>query len=199
MAPTCAPSVPAGTEEGQFLFPIGLARDGAGNVLVSEMLNGRVQVLGADLEPQRTLGQPGDRYGDFGKPKHLAVGPDGVIFVADAAYGHLTLFDGEGRLLMLLGDGRGMPFGVAATASEVPVCLAELVPDDFDAHYFLFVSHTTGETPPRSLRHRPESVAQRFRQYSAGLAPVLRQPLIGGWHCPAASRAVGPWTRVIDQ
>ena len=134
----------AGVEQGQFLFPMGLARDAAGNLLVSDMLNGRVQVLGADLAPQRTIGQPGDRYGDFGKPKQLAVGPDGVIFVADAAYGHITLFDGEGRLLMLLGDGQGMPFGVATTTSEVPVSLAALVPDDFDAHYFLFVSHTTG-------------------------------------------------------
>jgi len=134
----------AGAEEGQFLFPTGLARDPAGNVLVSDMLNGRVQVLGSDLEPQRTIGQPGDRYGDFGRPKHLAVGPDGVIFVADAAYGHLTLFDDEGRLMMLLADGKGMPFGVTTTASEVPACLTELVPDDFDAHYFLFVSHTTG-------------------------------------------------------
>ena len=135
----------AGTEEGQFLFPMGMARDAAGNLLVSDMLNGRVQVLGTDLAPQRSIGQPGDRYGDFGKPKQLAVGPDGVIIVADAAYGHVTLFDGEGRLLMLLGDGEGMPFGVAATASDAPAGLTELVPDDFDAHYFIFVSHSTGE------------------------------------------------------
>lgn len=136
-----------GAEAGQFLFPMGLACDAAGNVLVSDMLNGRVQVLGADFAYQRAFGQPGDRYGDFGKPKQLAVGPDGVVFVADAAFGHVTLFDGEGRLLMLLGyaPGASMPFGVAATASEVPASLAELVPDGFDAHYFLFVSHTTGE------------------------------------------------------
>lgn len=138
-----------GDAPGKFYFPSGVAFDASHRLCVSDMLNGRVQVLGADLAPILAMGQPGNRYGDMGKPRHLAVGPDGVIFIADGEFQHVHLFDGEGRLLMLLGGpdaahgATPMPVGVAV-APSVPESIAALVPADFAAQYYLFVTNSVG-------------------------------------------------------
>jgi len=72
---------------GQFYFPMGLATDGAGHLFLSDMMNSRVQVFDGKDHAVLSMGQTGDRYGDMGKPRQLAVGPDGVIFVADPEFG----------------------------------------------------------------------------------------------------------------
>ena len=138
-----------GSDPGTFYYPMGLATDAAGNVLVSDMMNARVQVFNAGGEHTLSFGQPGDRYGDLGKPKRLAVGPGGTIFVADAEFARVHLFNNQGELLMLLGadgDGPGgtpMPAGVAVAAT-LPDRLAAMVPDGFGAQYFVFLTNTVG-------------------------------------------------------
>ena len=138
-----------GSDPGTFYYPMGLATDAAGNVLVSDMMNARVQVFDAEHQHTLSFGQPGNRYGDLGKPKRLAVGPDGTIFVADAEFARVHLFNTQGQLLMLLGDGGDgpggtpMPAGVAV-AVTLPERLASMVPDGFDARYLLFVTNTVG-------------------------------------------------------
>ena len=153
----------AGSEPGKFYFPMGLATDDSGRIYVSDMMNARVQVFDDERNLVLNFGRPGNRYGDLGKPKHLTVGPDGVIFIADSEFLHVHLFDGQGRLLMLLGGpnpaagpsakpagGRGpipgatpMPLGLTI-AKALPDSLASLVPPDFAANYFLFVTNTVG-------------------------------------------------------
>jgi sugar lactone lactonase YvrE len=140
----------AGNEPGKLYFPMGVSGDGKGRLYVSDSFNGRVQGFdAATQQPQISMGQPGDRYGDMGKPRHVAVGPDGVVFVADTEFRHVHLFDAKGTLLMLLGGpdiplgGTPMPVGVAI-APTLPPNLTSLVPANFDAQYFLFVSNTVG-------------------------------------------------------
>jgi DNA-binding beta-propeller fold protein YncE len=141
-------SIAASGADQQF-FPMGLAVDATGRTYVADMMGGRVLVFGSDQTLTQTIGQRGDRYGDMGQPRHLAVGPDGVLFVADAEFAHVHLFNGEGQLLMLLGgpqDQPGqtpLPVGVAI-APTLPDRLASLVPADFNARYFLFVSNSVG-------------------------------------------------------
>ena len=128
---------------GQFFYPTGVAVSG-GAVFVSELIGARVQVFDADGKATTTFGRPGDRYGEMGKPKHLAVGPDGIVFIADAGFDRVHLFDADGRLLMLLGGAGAMPFGVAV-AESLPETIAELVPTDFLAAYYVFVANGLGE------------------------------------------------------
>lgn len=154
-----------GSGVGQLYYPMGVAGRG-GEVYVSDSFNGRVQVFRDEGKPPRTFGQPGDRYGDLGKPKQLSVGPDGTVFVADPDFAHVHLFNKEGQLLMLLGGPEdragGTPMPVSTAVCEfkqgppievdsvtyptylVPSTLSQLVPADFDVSYFLFVANTVG-------------------------------------------------------
>ncbi len=139
----------SGRSPGQFSYPMGITADAKKNLLVADMMNGRVQVFTDRFVMQRTIGQAGNRYGSFGKPRGVAVGPDGVLFVADAEFAHVHLFDESGRLLMLFGgavDGPGgtpLPVGVAI-AESLPDTLASRVPEGFRAAYFLFVVNSVG-------------------------------------------------------
>jgi DNA-binding beta-propeller fold protein YncE len=139
----------AGSIAGRMYFPMGIAVNGEGRMAISDMMNSRVQMFDAQYRFLWSAGQPGNRYGDMGKPRHLAVGPDGALFVADAEFSHIHVWDERGRLLMLFGGpedragGTPMPVGVAV-APVVPDHIAALVPTDFDAGYFVFVSNSVG-------------------------------------------------------
>ncbi len=143
-----------GTEAGAFYYPMGLAATNAGGLLVSDTMNARVQVFDQALDASRSqrlsFGGPGNRFGDMGKPRHLAVGPDGTVFIADAEFAVIHLYNARGQLLMLVGGptdepgGTPLPRGVAV-ATVLPDRLASLVPTNFDAKYFLFVTNAIGD------------------------------------------------------
>ncbi len=134
------------------VLPVGVAADSGGRLYVSDMMGGRVVVLDSQHAPVATISQRGDRIGDLGQPKHLAITRDGTLFVADAEFGQVHLFNERGELLMLLAapdDQPGqalMPTGLAV-AERLPAHLACLVPPDFQAAYFLFVSNRLSANP----------------------------------------------------
>jgi len=138
-----------GDEPGKFYFPLGVASTRDGRLLVSDTMNSRVQVFDPQSHFLRAFGQPGNRFGDMGKPKHLGVSHDGVVFVADAEFECVHVFSDEGQLLLVLvGDdgrrkGTGVPFGIAL-AYDVPAAVSSLVPADFNAEYFVFLSNGAG-------------------------------------------------------
>ena len=144
-----APLVPTDAEGKLRALPIDVALDAQGTLYVSDMMGGRVLAYTRTGTFLRAISQRGDRYGDMGQPKHVAIAPDGTILVSDAEFGHVHLFNQEGKLLMLVGSaddrpgGTPMPFGIAVAAS-VPDQIAALVPDDFAAEYFFFVTNSVG-------------------------------------------------------
>lgn len=139
-----------GSEPGQMLFPNGLAIDAEGRILVTDMLNCRVQVFAPDGRLVRSFGRPGDRAGEFSRPKHLAVGTDGTVFVVDAAFQRVQVFDSQGRVLMLFGGpgnepgGLILPAGVCVDRTLLPH-FADWMPAGFDAEYLIFVSDQFGK------------------------------------------------------
>ncbi len=138
-----------GSGPGKFYFPMGVVATTDGRLFVSDMMNSRAQIFDSRHSFQRSMGQPGDRYGDMGKPKQLDVGTDGTIFIADSEFAHIHLFNGEGQLLMLVGGpedrpgGTPMPVGVAV-ARTLPDRLSTLVPADFEVSYYLFTTSSVG-------------------------------------------------------
>jgi hypothetical protein len=100
-------------------------------------------VLAPDGRWLRDIGGPGDRPGQLGRPKDVAVGPDGAIFVTDAASQRVHAFDETGAPLLTFGGpdaGRfalELPAGVAVwKPSHGPLVTAA----DFKPDYYILVA-----------------------------------------------------------
>lgn len=79
--------------------PRGVACDRAGNSVVADFSNHRVQVLAADGSVVAAWGRKGSAPGEMQEPTDVAVGPDGSIFVADTWNGRIQVFDPGGTYL----------------------------------------------------------------------------------------------------
>lgn len=138
----------SGDSEHALRMPTGVALT-TSELFVSNFLRGEIIVFDQAGNVSRTIGQLGDRYGDLGKPRHLALGPMNALFIADPEFAHVHIFDTSGALLMLLGGpedqpgGTPVPVGIAVT-QRLPESVEQLVPADFRADYFVFVASSMG-------------------------------------------------------
>jgi DNA-binding beta-propeller fold protein YncE len=77
-----------------------------------------VQVLASDRRFLFAFGAPGDGPGYFSRPKGVAVDSDGNIYVVDALFDNVQVFDREGQLLLAFG-GPGQAAGQFWLPSEI--------------------------------------------------------------------------------
>lgn len=96
-----------GSGPGQLNRPTDLVVNGAGEILVCDALNFRVQVFTAEGQFVRAFGGPGDGPGSFSRPRSLAVDSDNNIYVLDSLFDNVQLFDPQGRLLLDFGGHGG--------------------------------------------------------------------------------------------
>ena len=96
-----------GRAAGQFHYPTQICVTSAGNIIVSDSLNFRVQVFSSDGRFLNTFGQMGHGPGTFSRPKGVASDSAGNIYVVDALFDNVQMFDASGRLLMAFGDHGG--------------------------------------------------------------------------------------------
>jgi sugar lactone lactonase YvrE len=129
--------------EGPLSSPCGLAFDAAGRLLVAEPLAGRVQVLVPSGEGDPAARSRTPALDAMARPRAVAVGPDGMVFVADAGLGCIHVFDEERQPAMRIGlDGvTPLPNGLCI-GRDVPAAMQALVPKDFAPAYYLWVSNT---------------------------------------------------------
>jgi len=92
-----------GDEDGQFVRPLGVAVDGAGNVYVTDVIRCRVQKFSPEGNLLLAFGTIGDSVGSFVRPKMIDVDQDGIIYVVDAAFANVQMFNAAGELLMFFG------------------------------------------------------------------------------------------------
>jgi hypothetical protein len=100
------------------------------------------------LDPQgnwlRDVGRPGNCVGCFGRPKNVAVGPDGTIFVTDAVSQRVHAFAPDGEPLLAFGEpgsGTGeltLPNGIAVTT--IAAQTEHELPPNTSAAYYVLVS-----------------------------------------------------------
>jgi sugar lactone lactonase YvrE len=118
-----------GSTPGRLNFPVGLALDADGSLLVNDAMNFRIQRFDPEGHLLGVFGRAGDRPGSFSKPKGIAVDGEGRIFVVDALFGTVQIFDPSGRVLLVFGgSGTGpgefsLPTGIAVDGRDrVYVC-----------------------------------------------------------------------------
>lgn len=91
-----------GSEPGQFKYPATLAVNGAGEVLVVDVLNQRVQVFDGDGAAKNAFGALGAKPGTFIRPKGVAVDGSGRIYVSDSYLGVVQVFSPAGEFVGVL-------------------------------------------------------------------------------------------------
>jgi predicted CXXCH cytochrome family protein len=94
---------------GQWHHPFHICVTPAGGVVVSDVMNARVQSLGADGTAQRSTGTYGVELGQLFRPGGVAVDREERIWVADSVLGAVQVFHRDGALLDVLRDGAGRP------------------------------------------------------------------------------------------
>jgi DNA-binding beta-propeller fold protein YncE len=107
-----------GSSPGEFNEPRSLAVDSAGNLLVMDTKNNRVQKLTPAGQVITTWGSQGDGPGQFKDPHGIAIGPDGSVYVADTWNHRIEKFDPNGKFLMQFGKedpGFWGPRGIAVS------------------------------------------------------------------------------------
>jgi sugar lactone lactonase YvrE len=94
-----------GTGPGQFSYISDAVQDDDGCFYVSEFgENQRITKLGSDGQFIRCWGSGGMKPGEFSRIRALAIGPDGLLYVADACNHRIQVFTRDGELVRSWGS-----------------------------------------------------------------------------------------------
>src|SRR6185312_16089069 len=86
----------AGSGNGQFNFPYGIAVDSSDNIYVADANNNRVQKFNSAGVYQSQFGSFGSGNGQFGNPRDIAVDSSGNIYVTDFGNTRVEKFNSAG-------------------------------------------------------------------------------------------------------
>jgi DNA-binding beta-propeller fold protein YncE len=97
-----------------------VATDSTGNVYVSNTLNGRIEVFDAEGTYLRHIGERGNGYGMFDKPKGVAIDSFDNVYVVDSGWSNVQIFNQKGEVLLFFG-GRGEYPGLLANPTGIAI------------------------------------------------------------------------------
>lgn len=127
--------------------PTNLAIGADGDVYIVETGNFRVARFTADGKFVRHYGEAGQAPGQFARPKGIAIDRAGRLYVGDAAFQNVQIFDNDGRILMAFGEplndtspGLNLPAGVAVDYDNVAFFRNLADPNFTIEHLILVVS-----------------------------------------------------------
>lgn len=101
-----------GQAAGQFNYPFMLARARNGDILISEAIGSRVQVLGANDKWAGAIGSWGVELGQLFRPKGIAVDSAGRVYISDSTLHVIQVFDARGRVIGCLTNPDGRPMKI---------------------------------------------------------------------------------------
>jgi DNA-binding beta-propeller fold protein YncE len=108
----------AGSRNGQFQSPIGVATDRDGRVYVADTLNSRIQKFSAGGKFLDKWGAPGGGTHNLSFPRAVAVDGSGHVYVADTANNRAVKYTTDGHFLRMWG------LGVATGFPRFEICTA---------------------------------------------------------------------------
>lgn len=106
-------------------MPSNMTTDANDFIYVSNVGHGNVTKIDKDGHLLASYGKLGDAFGEFGRPKGVAVDNTGRIYVADAMFYNVQVFSDKGRLLMFFGDpgllagSLNLPAGITVTRDNL--------------------------------------------------------------------------------
>jgi DNA-binding beta-propeller fold protein YncE len=113
-----------GETDGNFVWPAGIARDGDGNIYVSDQWLHRISVFDKDGKFLYKFGAKGSGKGQLSGPTGLAVDSRGNVYVSEYENHRVQKFTKEGKHLMMwggLGGEHGQfrhPWGIATDKDD---------------------------------------------------------------------------------
>ncbi|WP_198000583.1 ATP-binding cassette domain-containing protein [Gimesia fumaroli] len=119
-----------GLKPGQFIFPVSVVQDPAGNIYVCEFgENNRIQKFSDQGEFILQFGKVGNKPGEFQRPAGM-VWHHGKIYVADADNNRIQVFSDEGTFLEILGTKTGgiplyYPYDIAIDRNNEELYIVE--------------------------------------------------------------------------
>ena len=100
-----------GTQPGQFAYICDAVQDSDGYFYIGEFgENQRITKLDSDGNLVKCWGSPGSEQGQFSRIRALALGPDGLLYVADACNHRIQVFSRDGDFVRAWG-GEGDQLG----------------------------------------------------------------------------------------
>lgn len=94
-----------GREPGQFGYISAAVQDADGYYYLAEFeLNERITKMDADGKVVKTWGRQGTAPGEFSRIRGLALGPDGLLYVADTINHRIQVFTRDGEFVRTFGD-----------------------------------------------------------------------------------------------
>lgn len=111
-----------GQATGEFNFPTELHLNGD-SLFVVDAMNFRIQVFDRNGSFKSLIGRLGDGRGELWRPKGMDIDSEGHIYLADALFNIVQVFDREGQLLYYFGKDAGvgdfqLPSGVAIDRND---------------------------------------------------------------------------------
>ena len=181
--------------------------DGAGNLLVLDVMNSRVVAIGPDGQLVRVVGRAGEGPGEFQRVKALAVWRDGRFAVPDGGHSAIQVFSPDGELERFVrlagGDAplsglrsirdeiRADPLGDRLIAQGVDGVLVEMV-----NHMNRRMGFPEDETPPGVDDRALETL-----DLSGDV--MVPKPILQGWRAPRPDVKLSPaeeedWSKVVE-
>lgn len=139
-----------GTENGQFIRPLGIAVDAQGYLYVADVLNCRLQKFDRSGKFISGFGMTSASVGGMVRPKHIDVDREGTIYVVDAAFQNVQLFDQVGRVYTFFGSAGShpgamyLPAGVNVHDGDLDL-FKQYVHPAFDARRLVLVTNQFGD------------------------------------------------------
>jgi len=130
-------------------LPTNMTLDARGFVYSTNTTTGKVIKLDRDGHVISSFGKLGDGFGQFGRPKGIAVDDENRIYVVDAAHQNIQVFSESGQLLMFFGD-PGLPAGSLNIPAGVAISrdnlehFQKLADPSFQVEQLVFVTNQSG-------------------------------------------------------
>lgn len=131
-------------------LPTKMSIDGRGVIRVSNAGRGDITSYDRDGHFLSGFGKFGDGLGQFSRPKGLTADQNGYIYVVDAAFQNVQVFNESGRLLTYFGSaklptgGMNLPCDVSTSTDDIQF-YQSLADKNFEVSEVIFVANQFGD------------------------------------------------------